>query len=65
MAHYGHITCPVCNTNLETIEKLETCPVCKAYIADKIDQSQHEGMTTATVEGEGLHPIADVIQDVY
>ena len=62
---YGKIICPVCNITLQTIEKIETCPVCKSYIADKTDQSQHLGMTTVAAKGPGLHPIDNVIQDVY
>jgi Zn finger protein HypA/HybF involved in hydrogenase expression len=65
MTTYGSLRCPTCGTNIQTIEKVTYCPACKAYIADKVDQSNHEGVTTANATGPGLHPIKDVIQDVY
>lgn len=36
MGQYGKIKCPVCGTSIETLAPLEYCPVCKAYIGDKL-----------------------------
>lgn len=62
--------CPVCHTNLST--RVDTCPVCKVYIVDKLPPQQERpapersgGMNTARATGPGLVPLIDVEQDVH
>lgn len=69
MGRYS-VRCPICSANIELSPSeqaaLTNCPACKARIREKIDKLEgREGMTTVTANGPNLHPVNDLIQDVY
>lgn len=58
------VRCPICSAGIETQDDITVCPACKEDISGKLSRDS-KGITTARVDGPGLHPASDLEQDVF